>query len=250
MCRHAAAAPAEISRGPRLRRRTAALRPVRYEGRLSTPELVSAILAETCCDSSQFSATFPTLGCTCRGDEPGRSDCAWSRLARRSDGPARPLRAELLSPMGRRARRCPCLRASRHGRRAPEGARGFDGGVGCGARPPRSDTSCLRRGRAQPLRRRHQPGGGRGGAATRRPLRVVPDVGRRRTCAGVRQHRRLSNPARRDRVARQCIGIGYMLLPERFNLHLSTPRPVADEMHRFTAKLCEAIGEMQTVIAN
>ena len=48
----------------------------------------------------------------------------------------------------------------------------------------------------------------------------------------------------------QCIGIGYMLLPERFNLHLSTPRPVADEMHRFTAKLCEAIGEMQTVIAN
>ena len=47
-----------------------------------------------------------------------------------------------------------------------------------------------------------------------------------------------------------CIGIGYMLLPERFNLHLSTPRPVADEMHRFTAKLCEAIGEMQTVISN
>jgi carnitine O-acetyltransferase len=48
----------------------------------------------------------------------------------------------------------------------------------------------------------------------------------------------------------QCIGIGYMLLPERFNLHLSTPRPVADEMHRFAAELCEAIGEMQTVISN
>jgi carnitine O-acetyltransferase len=46
-----------------------------------------------------------------------------------------------------------------------------------------------------------------------------------------------------------CIGIGYMLLPDRFNLHLSTPHPVADEMRLFTVKLREAIGELQALLS-
>jgi carnitine O-acetyltransferase len=47
-----------------------------------------------------------------------------------------------------------------------------------------------------------------------------------------------------------CIGIGYMLLPERFNLHLSTPRAGADAMHRFAVNLRGAISELQAVLTN
>ena len=41
-----------------------------------------------------------------------------------------------------------------------------------------------------------------------------------------------------------------MMLPERFNLHFSTPRAVADEMHSFAANLREVIGELHIVISN
>jgi len=48
----------------------------------------------------------------------------------------------------------------------------------------------------------------------------------------------------------RCIGIGYVLLPDRFNLHLSTPRPEADEMLLFTDKLREAICELQDLLSS
>ncbi|MDX8035373.1 choline/carnitine O-acyltransferase [Lentzea sp. BCCO 10_0856] len=47
----------------------------------------------------------------------------------------------------------------------------------------------------------------------------------------------------------KCIGVAYVLLPDRFNLYLSTPRPVAEEMHTFAARLGEAIHELQDLLA-
>ncbi|MFD4668716.1 choline/carnitine O-acyltransferase [Lentzea sp. NPDC058450] len=47
----------------------------------------------------------------------------------------------------------------------------------------------------------------------------------------------------------KCIGVAYVLLPDRFNLYLSTPRPVAEEMHRFATYLGEAITELQDLLA-
>jgi carnitine O-acetyltransferase len=46
----------------------------------------------------------------------------------------------------------------------------------------------------------------------------------------------------------RCIGIGYMLLPDRFDLHLSARRPVADEMHRFIEKLRAAVRELEALL--
>ncbi|MGW3469117.1 choline/carnitine O-acyltransferase [Saccharopolyspora sp. NPDC000995] len=47
----------------------------------------------------------------------------------------------------------------------------------------------------------------------------------------------------------QCIGIAYVLLPDRFNIYLSTPRPVADEMFAFAANLTRALQELQELLA-
>ncbi|QUH03335.1 choline/carnitine O-acyltransferase [Saccharopolyspora erythraea] len=47
----------------------------------------------------------------------------------------------------------------------------------------------------------------------------------------------------------QCIGVAYVLLPERFNLYLSTPRQVADEMYAFADRLREAVGELQDLLS-
>ncbi|MGH2847978.1 MAG: choline/carnitine O-acyltransferase [Thermoleophilaceae bacterium] len=47
----------------------------------------------------------------------------------------------------------------------------------------------------------------------------------------------------------RCIGISYMLRPYRFDLHLSTPRPVADEMHLFADELRKAISELEALLA-
>ncbi|MEU6083831.1 choline/carnitine O-acyltransferase [Streptomyces sp. NPDC047108] len=47
----------------------------------------------------------------------------------------------------------------------------------------------------------------------------------------------------------RCIGVAYVLLPDRFNLYLSTPRPVAREMHLFADKLREAVAELQELLA-
>jgi carnitine O-acetyltransferase len=47
----------------------------------------------------------------------------------------------------------------------------------------------------------------------------------------------------------QCIGIAYVLLPDRWNLYLSTPLAVADEMHVFAGKLKEAVLELRELLA-
>jgi carnitine O-acetyltransferase len=47
----------------------------------------------------------------------------------------------------------------------------------------------------------------------------------------------------------RCIGIAYVLLPDSFNLYLSTPAAVADEMSTFARELRTAVGEMQALLA-
>ncbi|MQY06563.1 choline/carnitine O-acyltransferase [Actinomadura macrotermitis] len=47
----------------------------------------------------------------------------------------------------------------------------------------------------------------------------------------------------------QCIGVAYVLLPDRFNVYLSTPRSVAGAMHTFAGRLREAIAELQELLA-
>ncbi|SDM82258.1 choline/carnitine O-acyltransferase [Allokutzneria albata] len=41
----------------------------------------------------------------------------------------------------------------------------------------------------------------------------------------------------------KCIGVAYVLLPDRFNVYLSTPKPVADQMHAFADALNTALRE-------
>jgi carnitine O-acetyltransferase len=47
----------------------------------------------------------------------------------------------------------------------------------------------------------------------------------------------------------KCIGIGYALLPDRFDLYLSTPRAVSEQMSVFAAKLPEAVRELEDLLA-
>ncbi|ABD10445.1 hypothetical protein ThrDRAFT_03021 [Frankia casuarinae] len=47
----------------------------------------------------------------------------------------------------------------------------------------------------------------------------------------------------------QCIGIAYVLLPDRFNLYLSTPRAVADGMYAFADQLQQVVTELQDLLA-
>ncbi|MBB1256170.1 choline/carnitine O-acyltransferase [Streptomyces alkaliterrae] len=47
----------------------------------------------------------------------------------------------------------------------------------------------------------------------------------------------------------RCIGVAYVLLPDRFNLYLSTPRPVADQMHAFADHLRHAVAELRALLA-
>ncbi|MBE1530903.1 choline/carnitine O-acyltransferase [Actinomadura algeriensis] len=49
-------------------------------------------------------------------------------------------------------------------------------------------------------------------------------------------------------TSEQCIGVAYVLLPDRFNLYLSTPRPVADAMHAFADRLREAVRELAELL--
>ncbi|MFD5638504.1 choline/carnitine O-acyltransferase [Streptomyces sp. NPDC127077] len=48
----------------------------------------------------------------------------------------------------------------------------------------------------------------------------------------------------------QCIGIAYVLLPERFNLYLSTPSAVAAQMRTFADRLREAMDELRELLAS
>ncbi|MGW7369605.1 choline/carnitine O-acyltransferase [Streptomyces sp. NPDC054841] len=48
----------------------------------------------------------------------------------------------------------------------------------------------------------------------------------------------------------RCIGVAYVLLPERFNLYLSTPLAVADQMRTFADRLREAVGELRELLGS
>ena len=47
----------------------------------------------------------------------------------------------------------------------------------------------------------------------------------------------------------RCIGIAYMLFPDRLNLHLSAPGPAGDEMFLFARKVKEAVSELQDLLS-
>ncbi|HWE91761.1 MAG TPA: choline/carnitine O-acyltransferase, partial [Pseudonocardiaceae bacterium] len=47
----------------------------------------------------------------------------------------------------------------------------------------------------------------------------------------------------------RCVGVGYVLLPDRFNLYLSTPAAVADQMDAFAGKLRDAVRELDELLA-
>ncbi|WP_189129350.1 choline/carnitine O-acyltransferase [Wenjunlia tyrosinilytica] len=48
----------------------------------------------------------------------------------------------------------------------------------------------------------------------------------------------------------RCIGVAYVLLPERFNVYLSTPMPVAAQMYTFAEKLREAVAELRDLLSS
>ncbi|WP_256789266.1 choline/carnitine O-acyltransferase [Frankia sp. AvcI1] len=48
----------------------------------------------------------------------------------------------------------------------------------------------------------------------------------------------------------QCIGVAYVLLPDRFNLYLSTPRAVAGGLYAFAEQLALALRELQDLLAD
>ncbi|MEU4315235.1 choline/carnitine O-acyltransferase [Nocardia sp. NPDC024068] len=45
----------------------------------------------------------------------------------------------------------------------------------------------------------------------------------------------------------KCIGVAYVLLPDRWNLYLATPAPVAGEMHTFAGHLRTAVAELEAL---
>jgi carnitine O-acetyltransferase len=47
----------------------------------------------------------------------------------------------------------------------------------------------------------------------------------------------------------QCVGVAYVLLPDRLNLYLSTPLVEGDAMHAFAGELGKAIDELQGLLA-
>ncbi|WP_067562774.1 choline/carnitine O-acyltransferase [Nocardia acidivorans] len=46
-----------------------------------------------------------------------------------------------------------------------------------------------------------------------------------------------------------CIGIAYVLLPDRWNLYLATPKSVARQMHDFAGHLRTAVAELENLLA-
>ncbi|MGW8553276.1 choline/carnitine O-acyltransferase [Streptomyces tubercidicus] len=48
----------------------------------------------------------------------------------------------------------------------------------------------------------------------------------------------------------RCIGVAYVLLPDRFHLYLSTPLAVADQMQTFADRLREAVAELRELLAS
>ncbi|MEU8798666.1 choline/carnitine O-acyltransferase [Spirillospora sp. NPDC048819] len=50
-------------------------------------------------------------------------------------------------------------------------------------------------------------------------------------------------------TSEKCVGVAYVLLPDRFNAYLSTPRPVADAMQTFADRLRDAVHELRELLA-
>ncbi|MFP5019494.1 choline/carnitine O-acyltransferase [Pseudonocardia phyllosphaerae] len=50
-------------------------------------------------------------------------------------------------------------------------------------------------------------------------------------------------------TASRCIGVAYVLLPDRFHVHLSTPADQADGMHAFARELRAAVTELRNLLA-
>ncbi len=49
-------------------------------------------------------------------------------------------------------------------------------------------------------------------------------------------------------TSEKCIGVGYAMLPDRFDLYLSTPRTVSAQMQRFAAELPRAVRELEDLL--
>lgn len=47
----------------------------------------------------------------------------------------------------------------------------------------------------------------------------------------------------------RCIGVAYVLLPDRWNLYLATPTPVADQMYAFADHLRAAVADLEALLA-
>src|SRR5262249_36380700 len=47
----------------------------------------------------------------------------------------------------------------------------------------------------------------------------------------------------------RCIGVAYMLFPDRLNVHLSAPGGIGNEMRMFADKLTEAVRELQDLLS-
>lgn len=50
-------------------------------------------------------------------------------------------------------------------------------------------------------------------------------------------------------TSQKCIGVAYVLLPDRWNLYLATPKSVAAQMHDFATHLRTAVAELQELLA-
>ncbi|WP_069162626.1 choline/carnitine O-acyltransferase [Nocardia altamirensis] len=46
-----------------------------------------------------------------------------------------------------------------------------------------------------------------------------------------------------------CIGVAYVLLPDRWNLYLATPTTVADQMHEFAVHLRTAVADLEALLS-
>ncbi|MFC9994824.1 choline/carnitine O-acyltransferase [Nocardia sp. NPDC127526] len=50
-------------------------------------------------------------------------------------------------------------------------------------------------------------------------------------------------------TSQRCIGVAYVLLPDRWNLYLATPKSVAEQMHGFAEQLRGAVAELAELLA-
>ncbi|MFI6865439.1 choline/carnitine O-acyltransferase [Nocardia sp. NPDC050406] len=48
----------------------------------------------------------------------------------------------------------------------------------------------------------------------------------------------------------KCIGVAYVMLPDRWNLYLATPKTVAEQMHTFAGNLRSAVTELSNLLAS